>query len=137
MRQLLESHGLKESFQRGDLDWEGHVVAAYHKLAMMEKRMVAGDPASAERWRQYDWGFHFALISACGSSLLLETYSAICDKYLRYQMIAAVFRGELAAEEHHVLLECALARDWERAQRTLATHVGDCVTQMASVLDAA
>jgi DNA-binding GntR family transcriptional regulator len=137
MRQLLECHGLKESFQRGDLEWEGRVVAAYHKLATMEKKMAAGDSSPAETWRQYDWAFHFALISACGSGVLLETYAAICDKYLRYQIIAAVFRGELAADEHRVLLECALARDWQRAQQTLTTHVQDCITQMASVLDAA
>ena len=137
MRKLLECHGLQESFQRGDLEWEGRVVAAHHKLATMEKRMAANDPAPAETWRQYDWAFHLALISACGSDLLLETYEAVCDKYLRYQMIAAVFRGQVAADEHQVLLESALARDWQRAQQVLTTHVEDCVTQMASVLDAA
>jgi DNA-binding GntR family transcriptional regulator len=137
MRLLLESHGLEESFQRGDLEWEGRVVAAYHKLATMEKRMAANDPSPSETWRQYDWAFHEALISACGSGLLLQTYASICDKYLRYQMIAAIFRGQEAADEHQVLLESALARDWQRAQRTLVTHVEDCVTQMASVLDAA
>ena len=137
MRQLLECHGLKQSFQRGDLEWEGRVVAAHHKLAAMEKRMAVNDPYPAETWRQYDWAFHVALISACGSDLLLETYASICDKYLRYQMIAAVFRGQVAADEHQVLLESALARDWQRAQQTLTTHVEECVTQMASVLDAA
>ena len=137
MRQLLECHGLKESFQRGDLEWEGRVVAAHHKLAAMEKRMAANDPYPAETWRQYDWAFHVALISACGSDLLLETYASICDKYLRYQMIAAIFRGQVAADEHRVLLESALARDWQRAQQTLTTHVEECVTQMASVLEAA
>jgi DNA-binding GntR family transcriptional regulator len=136
MRLLLESHGLKESFQRGDLEWEGRVVAAYHKLATMEKRMAAKDPSPPETWRQYDWAFHVALISACDSPLLLQTYASICDKYLRYQMIAAIFRGQEAADEHHTLLESALARDWQRAQQTLLTHVEDCVTQMASVLDA-
>ncbi len=136
MRLLLEGHGIKESFQRGDLEWEGRVVAAHHKLATMEKKMAANDPYPAEIWRQYDWAFHVALISACGSELLLETYNSICDKYLRYQMIAAVFRGELAASEHRVLLECAIARDWEQAQRILVTHVEECVSQMALVLDA-
>ena len=137
MRQLLECYGLKESFQRGDLEWEGRVVAAHHKLAAMEKRMAANDPYPAETWRQYDWAFHVALISACGSDLLLETYASICDKYLRYQMIAAIFRGQVAADEHRVLLESALTRDWQRAQQTLTTHVEECVTQMASVLEAA
>ncbi|MBS0430040.1 MAG: GntR family transcriptional regulator [Proteobacteria bacterium] len=136
MRLLLEGHGIKESFQRGDLEWEGRVVAAHHKLATMERKMAANDPYPAEIWRQYDWAFHVALISACGSELLLETYNSICDKYLRYQMIAAVFRGELAASEHRVLLESALVRDWELAQRTLTAHVDECVAQMALVLDA-
>jgi DNA-binding GntR family transcriptional regulator len=137
MRLLLEGHGIKESFQRGDLEWEGRVVAAHHKLATMEKKMAANNPYPAEIWRQYDWAFHVALISACGSELLLETYNSICDKYLRYQMIASVFRGELAAAEHRVLLESAIARDWETAQRALVTHVEECVSQMALVLDAA
>jgi DNA-binding GntR family transcriptional regulator len=136
MRLLLENQGLKDSFQHGDLEWEGSVVAAHHKLATMEKRMGKNDPALSETWRRYDWAFHVALISACGSDLLLQTYASICDKYLRYQMIAAIFRGQEAADEHRVLLESALARDYQRAQQTLQTHVDDCVTQMASVLDA-
>lgn len=135
MRQLLECHGIEESFRRGDLEWEGRVVAAHHMLATTEQKMHAGEPCAPETWRRYDWAFHVALISACGSRVLLETYTAICDKYLRYQMIAAIFRGQVAADEHRILLECALARDWRRAHRTLDTHVRDCVTQMAAVLD--
>ncbi len=136
MRQLLECHGMQDSFTRGDLEWEGRVLAAHHMLAATEKRMARGEPCSPEIWRRYDWAFHLALISACGSRVLLEAYAAICDKYLRYQMIAAIFRGQLAADEHDILLECALARDYKRAQKTLVTHIQDCVTQMASVLDA-
>ncbi|MEO8345728.1 MAG: GntR family transcriptional regulator [Betaproteobacteria bacterium] len=136
MRQLLECHGIQESFARGNIEWEGRVVAAHHMLASTEKKMDAGGVDAAETWRRYDWAFHLALISACGSQVLLETYASICDKFLRYQMIAAVFRGQIAADEHRVLLECALARNWQLAQATLVTHVQDCVTQMASVLDA-
>ena len=136
MRQLLECHGMKESFARGDIEWEGRVVAAHHMLATTEKKMAAGEPCTPETWRRYDWAFHLALISACGSEVLLETYASICDKYLRYQMIAAIFRGQIAADEHQVLLDCALARDWQLAQKTLKTHVQECVTQMTSVLGA-
>ena len=113
LRLLLEGHALQRSFQLGDMDWEGRVVAAHHKLATMERRMAANEPSPAETWRQYDWAFHVALISACGSDLLLETYESICDKYLRYQMIAATFRGQIAADEHRMLLEYALERDWQ------------------------
>ena len=137
MRRLLECHGIRESFARGDIEWEGRVVAAHHILARVEARMAAGEACPPETWRQYDWAFHRALMSACGSRVLMDTYASICDKYLRYQMIAAVFRGPVAADEHRVLLESALDRDWARAQRTLTTHIDDCVTQMASVIDGA
>jgi DNA-binding GntR family transcriptional regulator len=135
MRQLLECHGLKASFERGDLEWEGRVVAAHHKLATVEKNIGVEGANGQEAWRRFDWAFHLALISACGSDVLLEAYGSICDKYLRYLMVAALFRSQ-AADEHAALLECALARDWKRAQATLATHIDDCVTQMASVIDA-
>jgi DNA-binding GntR family transcriptional regulator len=132
MRQLLECHALKESFEAGDMEWEGRVVAAHHKLAQMEKHMATGDRSDAETWKRYDWEFHHALISACGSQVLLDTHTMIYDRYLRYQMIAAVYRGEAASGEHRTLLESALARDWRTAQKALMTHVQDCVEQMVS-----
>jgi DNA-binding GntR family transcriptional regulator len=130
MRLLLEGHALKLSFEAGDIEWEGRIVAAHHKLAQMEKRMAASIREDAETWKRYDWEFHHALISACGSRVLLDTHAIIYDRYLRYQMIAAAYRGEVASAEHHALLESAIARDWRNAQKTLTTHVQDCVKQM-------
>lgn len=131
MRCLLETHALQLSFHAGDMDWEANVVAAHHKLASMETRLRAGERTQqAETWKRYDWQFHRALISACGSQVLLETHAQIYDRYLRYQMIAAVYRGEAAAKEHRTLLDCALERDWRTAQATLTSHVQNCVTYM-------
>lgn len=127
MRLLLEGHALEQSFAAGDLEWEGRVVAAHHKLALMERRMLAQDRDEPELWKRYDWEFHHALISACGSRVLLETHAAIYDKYLRYQMVAVVFRGEIAAREHQALLDCALRRDIEGAVAVLTRHVDGCV----------
>jgi len=136
MRRLLECHGIRESFARGDIEWEGRVVAAHHILARVEARMAAGEACPPETWRQYDWAFHRALMSACGSRVLMDTYASICDKYLRYQMIAAIYRGRAASEEHLALRDAALARDWRRAQRVLSAHIGDCVAQMVDELPA-
>jgi DNA-binding GntR family transcriptional regulator len=127
LRLLLENHAMEQSFRLGDLDWEGRVVSAHHKLAVMERRMLAGDRLDQELWKRCDWDLHHALISACGSGVLLETHALIYDRYLRYQMIAVVFRGEIAAREHQQLLECALARDSKRAQAILVTHIDGCV----------
>ena len=127
LRLLLENHAMAQSFAAGDLDWEGRVVSAHHKLAVMEKRMLAGGDRDQELWKRCDWDFHHALISACGSEVLLDTHASIYDRYLRYQMIAVVFRGEIAAREHQQMLECALARDASRAQEILVSHIEGCV----------
>ena len=127
MRLLLESHALEQSFAAGDMEWEGRVVAAYHKLAQLERRMLDRDRADPELWKRYDWEFHHALISACGSQVLIDTHAAIYDKYLRYQMVAVVFRGMAAAEEHKILLDCALRREHRKAVEILTRHINACV----------
>ena len=66
-RLLLESRALADSFAAGDVEWEGRVVAAHHKLEVSERAMIAGRREEAPAWKRYDWEFHQALISACGS----------------------------------------------------------------------
>ena len=127
LRLLLENHALEQSFIAGDLDWEGRVVSSHHKLGVMEKRMLEGQRQNQELWKQCDWDFHHSLISACGSDILLATHATVYDRYLRYQMIAVVFRGEIAAREHQALLEAALARNWKRAQTIMVSHIQGCV----------
>jgi DNA-binding GntR family transcriptional regulator len=128
MRLLLESYAIPLSFSAGDLEWEGRVVAAHHKLAALERRMLSGDQTEAETWKKYDRQFHQTLIDACGSQVLLDLFSRVFDQYLRYQMVAVVFRGSIAAEEHRRLLDFALLRDAERACEALAEHINECVT---------
>ena len=90
--------------------------------------MVAGDHAETELWKRYDREFHQSLIDACGSQTLLDLYGGVFDQYLRYQMVAVVFRGRIAAEEHKSLLDCALERDSQRACEMLVRHVDGCVS---------
>lgn len=123
LRLLLETHALEESFAAGDMEWEGRVVAAHHKLARLEARMREGDRSETELWKRYDWEFHQALISACGSKVLMDAHAGVFDKYLRYQMIALSFRGDIAAMEHKIMHDSALARDAATARDVLRRHV--------------
>lgn len=127
MRLLLETHAIPLSFAAGDLEWESRVVAAHHKLAALERRLLAGAPAEPEDWKRYDREFHQTLIDACGSQTLLDLYGGVYDQYLRYQMVAVIFRGAIAAEQHRLLLDCALSRDAARASAILTEHVEGCV----------
>lgn len=131
LRLLLERRAIRESFAAGDLDWEGRVVGAHHKLAVLEHRLLSGEPAEPALWKRYDLEFHQALIEACGSAVLIETYTAVYDRYLRHQMVAAAFPGEIAAGQHAALRASALSRDADSACRILDAHVASCVAHVA------
>jgi DNA-binding GntR family transcriptional regulator len=53
----------------------------------------------------------------------MRAHGAVFDKYLRYQRVALSFRRGVAAREHKQLLDHALSRDVEGAQRILAEHL--------------
>lgn len=123
LRVLLETHALAQSFTNGGVDWEARLVSAHYKLARMEQVMASGDNSKAEDWKRYDWEFHQALISACGSKLLMDTHAVVFDKYLRYQMVALSYRGDVAANEHQQLLDAAMNRDQDAARKLLIQHI--------------
>lgn len=127
LRLLIESHALAQSFAAGDMEWEGRVVAAHHKLARMEERLLAGDDSGTQQWKRYDFEFHQALVSACGSSALLDLHAGIYERYLRYQMVFFIFWGPTSIGEHRALLDCALRRDSGEGQRLLRGHIHGCI----------
>jgi GntR family transcriptional regulator, carbon starvation induced regulator len=126
LRLLLEGHALEASFARADMEWEGRVVSAHHKLAATERLMASGI-GEPDQWKRYDSEFHQALISNCGSRVLMDTHAAVFDKYFRYQMVALDYRGDEPARQHQSLLDCALARDAVNATAVLTAHVNNCV----------
>ena len=123
LRILLECHALRLSVEKGDTDWEGNLVAAHHKLHLMEKKMLEGDESQKEDWKRFDWEFHKTMIEACGSRNLLSLHAVLYDKYLRYQMLVLTYRGEEAVKEHRQMFEEALARDKEASATTLKRHI--------------
>ena len=129
LRILLEHHAMTESFRAGDMEWEGRVVSAHHKLAATERAILtAGD--DPELRKRYDGEFHQALISSCGSRELMHAHSVVFDKYFRY---ALQYRGSATIAQHQVLLECALKRDVERAKSILTDHIHSCVSHALSI----
>jgi DNA-binding GntR family transcriptional regulator len=111
------------SIESGDADWEGDLVAAHHKLHLMEERMLSGDHSEKETWKRYDWEFHLAMIQACNSRNLLGLHSIPYNKYLRYQMLVLTYRGEDAVKEHKDMFDATLARDADAAQKFLKEHI--------------
>ncbi len=123
LRILLECSALETSIACGDADWEGDVVAAHHKLHLIEQKMLDGDTTQKELWKRYDWEFHQSLIQACNSQNLLSLHGTIFDKYLRYQMLVFTSRGQAAVLEHKTMFDAALARDIPKAKASLEAHI--------------
>jgi DNA-binding GntR family transcriptional regulator len=123
LRKFLETNALRQSFALGDVEWEARVISAHHKLAQMEARMAEGDRTDTDLWKRYDWQFHQALVSACGSQVLMDAHATVFERYLRYQMIALSYRGAIAAAEHLAMKEAALRRDADEACSLLARHI--------------
>jgi GntR family carbon starvation induced transcriptional regulator len=126
LRLLLESHAMQASFANADVEWEGRIVSGHHKLASTERLMEKG-LGELEQWKRYDGEFHQALISNCGSRVLMEAHALVFDKYFRYQMVAFLYRGGEPAIQHKALLDSALRRDAEAAKAVLQSHVNNCV----------
>ena len=133
LRLLLESHALRLSLATGDLDWEGRVVAAHHKLSVIEGQLLSGEIERTAQWVRYDFAFHNALISACGSHTLLDLHASVFDRFIRYHMLAASFRGAAVADDHRVLFEMAMQRDIEGCVSKLASHIRSGVDYVLSM----
>jgi GntR family transcriptional regulator, carbon starvation induced regulator len=123
LRILLETHAVDVSFSRGDLEWEGRIVAAHHKLAVAERKLLAGDASRTVDWVRYDWEFHRSIVSACNSATLMANLSSVFDRFLRYHMLAESFRGKPVVDDHKLLFELALAKDAAGAKTVIRDHV--------------
>jgi len=123
LRTVLETHAIGLSFVSGNLEWEGRIVAAHHKLAAAEKKLLAGDVSRTIDWVRYDWEFHQAIVSACNSTTLMAALSSVFDRFLRYHMLAQSFRGKAVVDDHKLLFELALKRDVEGARAVIRRHI--------------
>ncbi|RWY68738.1 GntR family transcriptional regulator [Rhizobium sp. WSM1325] len=123
LRIVLETHAIGLAFAAGNLEWEGRIVAAHHRLAAAERKLLAGDVSRTVDWVRYDWEFHQAIVSACNSATLMATLSSVFDRFLRYHMLAESFRGKPVVDDHRVLFELSIRRDVAGATDVVRRHV--------------
>jgi GntR family carbon starvation induced transcriptional regulator len=123
LRILLETHALRRSLALGQLDWEARVVSAFHMLQTTEGLLIGGDVSQVERWVQYDWNFHRAIVSACDMPALQASHANVFERYIRYHLLALDFRGAPAAREHDQLRDLVLDRRVDEATTLLAAHI--------------
>ena len=125
-RQLCEGEALRLSVLKGDADWEARVVAAHHLMARIPQARDDIPSAMREDWEARHAAFHAALISACGSPILLEICGKLFSRADRYRRMSISLDGDVrdVPGEHRRLLEASLARDAEGAAEALREHYG-------------
>lgn len=125
VRNLLEGEAFADAMQYGDDVWEGNVLAAFHRLSVVEKRLGSGPVALDDEWAARHKAFHFALLSACPSPLMLGMIDSLFDRAERYRRYSALHRQteRHKGNEHQALVKAALARDKEKAVQLLHHHI--------------
>lgn len=136
-RLLVESEALRAAMAKGGDDWEGEIVAAAHRLEVVEQRDHGNHPRlRSEDWTERHKAFHRALIVACGSARLLATWSDLFDQAERYRRLSGRLRTKPrdARAEHRRLARLALARDAEAAVNAMRDHIGRTASNVAGIL---
>ncbi len=128
-RILLEQEGAVLSMRRGGVGWEAALSAAHHKLRHIETQLADShdDPSDMVLWSEAEREFHDTLISACGSSLLRETYANV---YLQFRQQMVTLTRDFGTSyftaiinEHQAIVDAALERDETRCREAIFDHL--------------
>ncbi len=121
-RQQLECLALRASIARGDDEWEGNLLSTFHQLEKSPR--TTQDDGANPGWESRHAAFHYALVSACDSRLLLQFRELLYDQSTRYRRLSQHYldqpRDDVA--EHRGLMEAALARDADTAALLITAH---------------
>ena len=125
VRIQLEELCLERAIAGGDVGWEAHLVAAFHRLSRTAER-EPGDPQRMnEEWSAAHSAYHEALVSACDSRWLLRLRSFLYAQSERYRRLSVPL-VEVARDlnrEHKDIADAVLARDAARAKVLMAEHL--------------
>lgn len=86
-RRDVETTCLTRAIARGDDAWEADILRAHHLLTRARLPGSDDDPATATDWEIAHRQFHFALVSACGSTWHLDFWNTLADHSERYRRL--------------------------------------------------
>ncbi|OVZ55891.1 hypothetical protein CDO44_22325 [Pigmentiphaga sp. NML080357] len=123
-RIALESIALEQGLARRGPEWEEALLIAFHRLSRTPRSVDADSYEENPVWEQQHRAFHFALLSACGSPLLMGFCEQLYDRAYRYRQLAArkAYKRRNELDEHRAIFEAVMAGDLETAKQLLAQH---------------
>ena len=134
VRKEVEGLALRLSINNGDDTWEARVVAARHKVALLEK---AGKNVAEDVWESRHREFHYTLVSACQSECLLHLHGLLCDQFDRYRRLSAQSRLPNSPRSliHQRILDAALSRNADMAVKLLREHIDEATKLIVNGLE--
>jgi GntR family carbon starvation induced transcriptional regulator len=134
-RKQVEGLALRLSINYGDDAWEARVVAARHKVTLLEK---AGKNVAEDVWESRHREFHLTLVSACQSDCLLHLHGLLSDQFDRYRRLSAQSRLPNAPRSliHQRILDAAFSRNADLAVKLLTDHIDEATKLIVNGLSA-
>jgi DNA-binding GntR family transcriptional regulator len=135
LREAFETMALRQAMMVGDVDWEGDVMRALHRL-----NRTVRDPAhpeTLEQWEARHREFHLTLIAGCRMPVLLTFCRVLLNLNDRYRRS---FLRDTAGDrnvsiEHSEIAQGAVARDIDFACERLREHIHRAGTNLRRHLD--
>jgi DNA-binding GntR family transcriptional regulator len=110
-RVLLETEALRQSILNGDDEWEGNLLAAFHRLTKTEERLANGGEPALNEWEDRNRLFHETLISACASTWIHHFLGILyrqSERYRRLSLSSSTLPRDVHAE-HTAIFEIGRA----------------------------
>jgi GntR family transcriptional regulator, carbon starvation induced regulator len=128
VRLEVEKLGLKRSLERGDVAWEGRVIAALHAVSRADTVVQDNpDDVTALEWDEACRDLSMALISASGSPRLMDMAAQFYGQSRRFRL-ALLREGRIdfaaRASRRGLLQNAVIARDEQRALQVLEDEIG-------------
>lgn len=127
VRSEIERIALSLAIERGDIAWEGRVIAAHHALQKAELAVAcAADDLLAMEWDEACRSFSAVMIEACDSPRLIDLHRKFFDQSRRYrlaQLREGLLNFPARKQRQRDLLEAVLSRDSEQALAILQVEI--------------
>lgn len=124
-RKVNECGALRESIERGDVNWESEVMAAHHLLVKTPVYPYDDLEHTNDEFADAHERFHFTLLQACDNPYLLDICHRLYDAsemYRRWSVGRSSGRRNVQAE-HRGIMDAALARDVDTAVERYEQHI--------------
>jgi DNA-binding GntR family transcriptional regulator len=136
-RAIIEVAALRESLKNRDDDWEGDLHAAFHKLKLVEDRMLGDNDFSiVSEWHTRNSEFHDCLVANCRNEWLIRYRGQLHEHSRRYLRLAL---GNNRAhrdvrQEHLAIFESAIRGLVDQCATLLQKHISTSVEDVSKSL---